>query len=487
LFYNLLSGILPSEFNKLTKLRSLKINNNNLSGLPSLTLPALDTLNIQNNRLTFEDIEPNFTLAKGEFLYSPQDSTGINQTVYQRLNKSYTFLIACGGKNNAYQWYKENAKILQATDSIFVIPAIKQSDAGSYTCSVTNSVVTGLVINSRPIILEVTPDGRTTDSLALVTLYNTTGGTTWTNSTNWLSSSPISTWYGVTVGSNEGSKGLADTTSVIRLNLSGNNLKGSIPREIGKMTALQTLDLSNNNLEGPVPQEINSITSLQTLDLSMNNLNNLPLLTLANLDTLLINNNQFSFNDIEPNLNKPEIGIKYSSQDSIGMKKDTLCLTGTSIKFTVPDSASHNYYMWLKDNIPLPNSASHIYRLTNLQLSDSGIYTCKITNSLVTGLTINARPVKLHMAQATGIENISDLKVKVYPNPSDGIIRLEFRNRLTTGARMEVYNYYGIIVFNRNLESTKFQELDLTQLPAGIYLLKVYDNNLIYNQKIVLH
>ncbi|MEN8194176.1 MAG: hypothetical protein ABFS12_15235, partial [Bacteroidota bacterium] len=36
------------------------------------------------------------------------------------------------------------------------------------------------------------------DSLALVALYDSTGGNNWTNNENWLTG-PVSTWYGIKV------------------------------------------------------------------------------------------------------------------------------------------------------------------------------------------------------------------------------------------------------------------------------------------------
>jgi len=38
---------------------------------------------------------------------------------------------------------------------------------------------------------------NTQDSLALVDLYNATNGPGWVNHTNWLTSKPVYTWYGV--------------------------------------------------------------------------------------------------------------------------------------------------------------------------------------------------------------------------------------------------------------------------------------------------
>ena len=55
-------------------------------------------------------------------------------------------------------------------------------------------VITFLFLSSEKTNAQVT----TQDSLALVALYNSTGGPNWTNNTNWLNG-PVSTWPGVTV------------------------------------------------------------------------------------------------------------------------------------------------------------------------------------------------------------------------------------------------------------------------------------------------
>ena len=40
---------------------------------------------------------------------------------------------------------------------------------------------------------------NTQGSLALVDLYDSTGGVSWTKHTNWLTTAPVSTWYGTTL------------------------------------------------------------------------------------------------------------------------------------------------------------------------------------------------------------------------------------------------------------------------------------------------
>jgi hypothetical protein len=54
--------------------------------------------------------------------------------------------------------------------------------------------------------------------------------------------------------------------------LSTNRLRGSIPPELGRLTALVELALFDNRLEGPVPAELGGLERLQSLLLSSNRL-----------------------------------------------------------------------------------------------------------------------------------------------------------------------------------------------------------------------
>lgn len=56
------------------------------------------------------------------------------------------------------------------------------------------------------------------------------------------------------------------------IDLSSNNLVGTIPEEITDLLILGTLNLSNNHLTGKIPEKIGSLRRLETLDLSCNQL-----------------------------------------------------------------------------------------------------------------------------------------------------------------------------------------------------------------------
>ncbi|XP_021721687.1 LRR receptor-like serine/threonine-protein kinase FLS2 [Chenopodium quinoa] len=93
-------------------------------------------------------------------------------------------------------------------------------------------------------------------------------------------------------------------THLAYLDLSNNQLEGSLPNEVGNMHALSYLDLSNNKLQGPIPNTISNLQSLQHLDLSSNNFQSsqLPKIlgNLCHLQSLYLNKNNIT--DEFPNI-----------------------------------------------------------------------------------------------------------------------------------------------------------------------------------------
>lgn len=105
-----------------------------------------------------------------------------------------------------------------------------------------------------------------TDSLALVDLYNAAGGAGWKN--KWNFSGPVSTWYGVTVS--EVKQSTSSKKRVTGLSLSNNNLLGSLPKSICDMEFLKLLWLDVNDLSGDLPQEIALLINLQSFRIGDN-------------------------------------------------------------------------------------------------------------------------------------------------------------------------------------------------------------------------
>lgn len=133
----------------------------------------------------------------------------------------------------------------------------------------------------------IVTDVPQTECEALVALYNSTNGAGWTNKDNWLVSTVVGDWFGITVSSRR----------VIRIDLYSNNLVGMIPSEIDSLINLQGLSLNTNQLSGAIPPELGSLTNLQELSLNSNQLSgSIPpeLGNLTNLQYLYLYSNQLA-------------------------------------------------------------------------------------------------------------------------------------------------------------------------------------------------
>ena len=117
---------------------------------------------------------------------------------------------------------------------------------------------------------------------ALVALYESTGGLTWRGwkeDGGWLEGDPCEdAWFDVTCDSVTG--------SVTELNLEYNDLKGTIPTEIGNLQALEKLSLAFNDLTGTIPTEIGNLQALEGLDLDSNDLTGTIPTEIGNLQSL---------------------------------------------------------------------------------------------------------------------------------------------------------------------------------------------------------
>ena len=89
---------------------------------------------------------------------------------------------------------------------------------------------------------------ESSDRDVLIALYHAAGGGNWSDSNNWLSSQPLSKWFGVSTDAD----GRVD-----QLSLESNNLAGTITPALARLAALTSLDLGGNpSLAGRLPLEL---------------------------------------------------------------------------------------------------------------------------------------------------------------------------------------------------------------------------------------
>ncbi len=286
------------------------------------------------------------------------------------------------------------------------------------------------------------------DSLALAELYHLTNGNNWNNHQHWLTGN-VSAWYGITVQAGRVTEialpnnnltgqlptSFCDLTALKYLYLSYNNFEGDIPTCFEQLILLNTIDLRNNRFTGAVPAGITGFTMLADLLISHNKFEQLPNLTpLSEFSNLLVQNNKFTFEDLIPNKNI--LNFQYIPQDSINEKHDTLVNLKDTITLQVLIPGSDHLFQWYKNGIPLSDdlhyqgtttAAMSIYKLI---LSDSGHYTCHVTNPHLADLILIRKPISLRIHDNRLLQEIHfipgnsfhcgdlPLKIEAYSNAS---------------------------------------------------------------------
>ena len=95
-------------------------------------------------------------------------------------------------------------------------------------------------------------------------LYFSTEGTNWFRNNYWLTHASECDWYGVSCDIYPG--------IVSKIDLSFNNLIGSIPSELGQLRTLEEIVMNSNHIYGNLPKELVNLKTLKTLKLSKNEL-----------------------------------------------------------------------------------------------------------------------------------------------------------------------------------------------------------------------
>ena len=246
------------------------------------------------------------------------------------------------------------------------------------------------------------------DSLALVTLYDSTEGQNWKNKHNWLTNAPVSTWAGITVTENRVSKIILDVnrltgkipsslstlSELTVLSLYGNYLRNRIPSSLGNLTKLTFLDLEENALSNKIPYSFGNLINLKYLNLSYNHFSGAIPSSLANLINL---------QTLDLSINKLTGSIPFSLGNLINLQ--TLDLSFNPISGTIPSSLGNLInltsltltYTFLSGNIP--SSLGNLIHLSGVLLNNNKL-TGSIPRSL--GKLINLTVIFLNDNQLTG-------------------------------------------------------------------------------------
>lgn len=130
----------------------------------------------------------------------------------------------------------------------------------------------------------------------------------------------------------------------------------------------------------------------------------------------------------------------------------------TQIGSRLSTSVKDVSYQWYKNSIAIPGATDSF-----IIMSGPAVYSVKVTNDLDCSKTDS---IDLSSTSITHM-GTSKFFIKVYPNPSNGIVHIESPELLS----VKLYDMQGKLL----LETQTIQDINLSNFANGLYLLKFYD------------
>ena len=242
-----------------------------------------------------------------------------------------------------------------------------------------------------------------------------------------------------------------------------NDFSGEIPAWVGQLKNLEYLDLASNQFSGRIPASFDSLTKIQELFLYDNHLTldfNPNFSGRKNrTTTLLLHKNNLTFNGLEYFVRKYST-ISYKPQADIEVHHFQ-----NKLSVSAGGTLSNNTYRWFQvgESTPFTISGDSTFQPTK-----SGRYYARITNSIVTGLTLKTDTLVYQMPSQKSI------KIFVSPNPARDRITLSGLDE-KQDVKIAITDASGYVWMKAMSRQQSAFRVDVSGLKAGNYLVSVVD------------
>ncbi|XP_074284113.1 receptor-like protein EIX1 [Silene latifolia] len=283
---NQISGQIPKSLCQLKLLNGLDINNNSLSGeipnclanLSSLSLVRLSSNKLKGNFPCFNNSDSYQFDLRVEFYLHLNDNMLIGEIPSCLSDLTNLKVLDIGGNHlsgNMLKWFSaekfRKLQILRIRGNNFngPIPRLICSLPHLQIMDLAHNYLTGYIPNCLSNLTAMTSPNASQFSITDYVSEVIQGiEYSYTSTLPYLVDIDLS--FNNLVGSIPDD--MTKISGLLNLNLSYNQLSGTIPVNIGGLKSLESLDLSNNKLRGSIPTSIGELYMLSHLNLSYNNL-----------------------------------------------------------------------------------------------------------------------------------------------------------------------------------------------------------------------
>lgn len=358
---NLISGIIPSEFGNLVNLRSLWLGNNDLNGeLPTSlgNLANLQALNIFGTDISGAiPTEFGNLINLNSLMLTNNNLSGVIPTSLGNLVQMNNFNISgnqISGELPASLGAWSNVQIFQAGSNQLTgnIPESYQNFTNLATLRLGGNQLSG----------ELSPLFSSWTLIEILDIQKN----------NFSGEIPDS--YGSFI-------------NLFIINLGDNNFSGELPSTLVNWSNINSIDIRNNEFEGDIPDFTSILTAVPSG---------------SNGESLEINGNKFQFGDFEDEFTHYDqqiAGFFYIPQAKVNDAQSLTSCSGSTITLSTVVSGRANVYQWFKNGVAISGATAANLVLNPLTTIDSGTYTCLITSTIVTGLTLERNPISLTVNQ----------------------------------------------------------------------------------------
>ncbi|NME69675.1 T9SS type A sorting domain-containing protein [Flammeovirga aprica] len=214
--------------------------------------------------------------------------------------------------------------------------------------------------------------------------------------------------------------------------------------------------------------------NLIELDLSAKSLKKLTDLSALNkLISLDVSNNALNFSEllkVKEMIENEEVSVNYSEQHIQVGKTETIALFPPyMLSFEELDSIKGTKYQWYKDEEPIEGGINTYY-----DVNEVGDYKMVIMHHELPDLTFTSETVTFKIDDPLSTDHLDPLAFSSYPNPTQGIVYLNFQKNTPSGIQFSVFNAIGKQMLKGSYHK---KGIDLTAFPSGIYYINVTIEN----------
>lgn len=133
-------------------------------------------------------------------------------------------------------------------------------------------------------------------------------------------------------------------------------------------------------------------------------------------------------------------------------------------------------YQWYKDGEALVGQVSAFLRIDSVSINDEGIYSASIQNSL--GYDSSSVVTMITEAPVLAIDRVESeiiSQIKIFPNPADNVLNIEYLGNLTGAVHGSIVNVEGkeVISFRDYIADTSIKTIDISSLKSGVYFVLI--------------